>query len=155
MKKSWFSSFVITILLSSPVAADEWIYTGRVTSIVDGDTFYMETAPDRIRFAGVDTPEKGKPCYQEAGYKLSELIECKTVEATCYKVDSYNRPVCQVHLNGEDIGLTMVRLGYAWHSNKWAHEQRKSERRQYADTEHQAMKDGKGCLWAETYPSTD
>jgi micrococcal nuclease len=155
MMKPRIASILIAILLSPPVAADEWTYSGRVTAIVDGDTFYMEAAPERIRFAGTDTPERGKPCYQEAGYKLGELIEGKTVEAKCYKFDSYKRPVCRVNFNGQDVGVAMVRLGYAWHSDKWAHEQRKDERRQYAEAEYKAMEDGKGCLWAETYPSAD
>jgi len=153
---------ILTICLlgsaSAHAAKDEpcdCSYIGKVTSIVDGDTFYMETAPERVRFPGIDTPERGRHCYQEAGYKLDELIGNKVVNAKCYKFDKYKRPVCRVFLDGQDVGLKMVELGYAWHAKAWAHEQHKDERRQYAEAEYKAMQDGRGCLWAVRYPSAE
>ena len=38
----------------SPVGAD---FTGRVTRVVDGDTFWLDSQDERIRMWGLDAPE--------------------------------------------------------------------------------------------------
>ena len=42
-----------------------------VDRIIDGDTF--ESANARIRLFGVDTPERGEPCFTEATKRFKEL----------------------------------------------------------------------------------
>ena len=96
----------------------------------------------------------------EATKALRQIIDGKTVQAKCYKFQSASgkhkrRDVCRVSLVGKDIGIEMIQAGMAWHAKAWAHEQRKDERRQYAGAEFKAMQEGKGCLWAATYPSAD
>jgi endonuclease YncB( thermonuclease family) len=138
-------------------------YTGKVTKIVDGDTFDLvgeDGLKHRIRPAGFDTPESERPCYREATRFLRHLIYGKVVEARCYKYEPETknhkrRDICRVSLDGKDLGIEMVQAGMAWHAKAWAHEQRKDERRQYSETEYKAMQEGKGCLWAATYPSVD
>ncbi len=141
----------------------EWHYKGHVSYVVDGDTFDMRTengTEHRIRPAGFDTPESGRPCYQEATQALRQMIDGKVVEARCYKFQPSSgkhkrRDVCRVSLDGQDIGIEMIRAGTAWHAKKWAHEQGKHERRLYAEAEYKAMQEGKECLWSTSYPSAD
>lgn len=161
---------ILTICLLGPALAyaakDEpcdCFHVGKVTKIVDGDTFDMQVQDGverRIRPAGFDTPESASPCYSETTRALRDLISGKVVEAKCYKYQPETkthkrRDVCRVTLDGQDIGLQMIQAGMAWHAESWAHEQRKDERRQYAEAEYKAMHEGRGCLWAETYPSAN
>jgi endonuclease YncB( thermonuclease family) len=57
------------------------------SEVVDGDTFkvkngwkWNEKKGDTVRPTGYDTPEKGKPGYEQAKQKLENLILGKTVE---------------------------------------------------------------------------
>ncbi len=43
-----------------------------VLRVIDGDTF-VTTGNQSVRIFGVDTPEKGEKCYQEATERLREL----------------------------------------------------------------------------------
>ena len=43
-----------------------------VVRVIHGDTF-ITTGNQSVRLFGVDTPEKGKQCYQEATERLREL----------------------------------------------------------------------------------
>jgi endonuclease YncB( thermonuclease family) len=48
-------------------------FSGRVTRIVDGDTFYVEGAPVRIRLWGLDAPERREDGYDEATAALRRI----------------------------------------------------------------------------------
>ena len=83
-----------------------------VAKIIDGDTFsvspnweWNEQSGDRVRPIGWDTPEKGKPGFEEAKEKLSKLIFGKYVELQdAVKIDR-GRIVCDVFLNGKNIAI--------------------------------------------------
>src|SRR6266852_6712455 len=63
-------------------------YIGSVVHIADGDTFDMDvgSARMRVRFCGMDSPERGHEGYREAKTALTTLISEKTVR--CVQVAS-------------------------------------------------------------------
>lgn len=95
--------------------------TGRVSHIVDGDTFFI--GKTRIRLCGIDAPPQGHPGYRQAAKFLEGLIDGKTVEcvpvgagATCVgrsMPQSSSRLVAQCFLGGIDVADEMVRKGHA------------------------------------------
>lgn len=65
---------------------------GYVTRVVDGDTIVLLTG-EKVRLICIDTPEKGKPFFQEATSFTRELVENKTVylEKDVSNTDRYGR----------------------------------------------------------------
>jgi endonuclease YncB( thermonuclease family) len=100
-------------------------FTGPVTHIVDGDTFDMHPAAGtvRIRFCGIDSPERGEPGYQAASDALRHMIGDKIVR--CVQVgagtpcDGRSRPtnrgrvVAQCFVGTLDVAAEMVRDRHA------------------------------------------
>lgn len=78
------------------------------------------------------------------------LLDGKQTHIACYKKNR-DRDVCRVFADGADLGLEMVRCGYAEYAFQFAHEQTEQERRNYADAERFAKSQQLG-LWAETDP---
>lgn len=97
-----------------------------VTSITDGDTIkvLIENKTETIRLANIDTPESVDPrrpveCMgKEASQKMTELVSGKRVylelDETQGDKDQYNRLLRFVFLeDGTDVGLEMIKIGYA------------------------------------------
>jgi endonuclease YncB( thermonuclease family) len=119
----------------------------------DGDTFTCEheAGAVRVRVAGIDAPETGQGFWRVS----RDLLRQRAVPGTvvdCYKVDAYERQVCRVTSpTGADISLELVQTGLAWHSRKYAFEQRAEERERYEAAETWARGRGLG-LWSQTDP---
>ncbi len=84
--------------------------TELVMRVIDGDTFqiagywhFKNSAGDRVRIAHFNAPELHELGGQAARTKLENLILNKWVELKNYKELSYDRLVCDVFLDGEDI----------------------------------------------------
>lgn len=87
----------------------DWI-EGPVTQIIDGDTFDMRVEwvgksnsrnyndNERIRVAGIDTPELGSRSGETAKQRLQRCIGGKYVQCTIQTRDVYGRLVCQVRV---------------------------------------------------------
>jgi len=83
----------------------------KVKEVIDGDTFtvspnwkYNDKENDRVRPAGYDTPEKGDDGYEEAGKKLKDLIEGKSVSMTnSQTIDDYGRLLCDVTFDNKNL----------------------------------------------------
>ncbi len=70
---------------------------GRVIRIADGDTLTILDASNvqyKIRFAGIDAPEKDQPFGAASKNNLSKLTAGKNAEAFCPKRDRYKRYIC-------------------------------------------------------------
>jgi multiple antibiotic resistance protein len=94
--------------------------TWKVTRIIDGDTFEVSSTfgdKETVRPIGIDTPERGEPCYKEAGAKLSALILNKNVDlvasASTENRESRGRLLRYVEINGQDVGLQLINDGWA------------------------------------------
>lgn len=115
----------IAIFLPTAFAAAPQTEQGKVTSVVDGDTFKVKLGKkvETIRVIGIDTPETKDPrkpvqCYgKEASKKLTTLLRGKTVmleKNPAEERDKYGRLLRYVSLKGKDIGAGMISDGYAF-----------------------------------------
>jgi micrococcal nuclease len=85
-----------------------------VDSVFDGDTFKM-SGGRRVRIVGIDTPEAGEQLHDEARDYLASLILNKEIEIKPITAgaDRYQRVLAEVFIDTVDIGLAMIRSGYA------------------------------------------
>lgn len=78
----------------------EFDRTGTVTSVIDGDTFWVDYSY-KVRLADVNTPEIGDPGADLATQHTSDLIQGETVYLDVddvYETDWYGRYVCVVYV---------------------------------------------------------
>lgn len=86
-----------------------------VTRVVDGDTVDVDTG-DRIRFIGIDTPERGECGYTQSTANMRAMVEGKVVVLTpgaVDDVDRYGRLLRYVDVDGIDSGLAQIAAGLA------------------------------------------
>lgn len=91
--------------------------TGRVTRIIDGDTIDVEINGQtfRVRYIGVNTPERGEACYSQATTANSVLVSGQTVrlERDRSETDRFDRLLRYVYVGDVFVNATLVRQGYA------------------------------------------
>ena len=122
------SSFAIIILFTFSLAysSEKSIAKGKA-SIIDGDTIKINA--EKIRFAGIDTPENTKIGHEFSKKKLKEKIGNNIV--ICIrepKPDPWGRTVAECFIGSESISSFMVKNGYAcdyvkYSNKKYAKEQ--------------------------------
>ena len=122
------SSFAIIILFTFTLAysSEKSIAKGKAT-IIDGDTIKIND--EKIRFAGIDTPEKNKIGHKFSKKKLKEKIGNNII--ICIrepKLDPWGRTVAECFIGSESISSFMVKNGYAcdyvkYSKKKYAKEQ--------------------------------
>ena len=85
-----------------------------VTKVIDGDTADLEGL-GRVRFSGINTPEKTDCYYKEAKERLTELILDKEVYAEKDRSDKdkYDRYLRYIYLNDTLVNGVLVQGGYA------------------------------------------
>jgi len=99
--------------------------TYTIAKVVDGDTIDVEQGIEvllyRIRLLGIDTPEEGEPGFNEAKEFLKKETYGKSVileKDPSQDLGRYGRPLRYIVVDGRNINVEMVRLGYArarWH----------------------------------------
>ena len=114
------SSFLIIVLFtfSFSYSLATNIIKGKA-SIIDGDTIKIEN--EKIRFGGIDTPEKNQIGHEFSKKKLKEKIANNIV--TCVKEknkDYWGRTVAECFVNDESISSFMVKNGYACDYEKYS-----------------------------------
>ena len=99
-----------------------------VLKVVDGDTVdvlidlgFDLTKKERIRLAGIDTPESRTRDLEEKKlgleakeYLQNKLNNCKILKVKTEKDGKYGRMLGWLHGDDEDINRIMVIKGYAW-----------------------------------------
>lgn len=89
-------------------------FRGRITRIVDGDTFWMDSAPVRIRVWALDAPETGEPGGDAAAEAMRQLTANRELECLTRDIDRFGRIVAQCWLpDGRDITAAMIASGTA------------------------------------------
>ena len=89
-------------------------FSGRVTRIVDGDTFWISSQPVRIRVWGLDAPETNRPGGAAATAAMTRLISGQVLHCRQRDIDRFGRIVGQCFLpDGRDITREMIRSGTA------------------------------------------
>ncbi len=102
---------------AAPSVPSSFDIAGRVVRIADGDTLSVLDAANnqyKIRFYGIDAPERGQPFGNAARRELAAMVEGKQVQLVVRDIDDYDRRVAEVYRDGRSINLAMVEAGYAW-----------------------------------------
>lgn len=91
--------------------------SGTVANIVDGDTIdvLIDGQEFRLRYIGMDTPERGELGFAEATAANVALVSGKTVilEKDVSDTDRFGRLLRYVYVDGEMVNMTLVEEGYA------------------------------------------
>ena len=95
-------------------AQDKFFFFCRVVEVIDGDTVKIDTG-EKVRYIGIDTPEKGELFYEECKKKNEELVLGKEVglERDVSITDKYGRLLAYVWVGDLMVNSEMVRTGYA------------------------------------------
>ena len=152
----------IVFFLPSAFAAMPQTEQGKVSSVVDGDTFKVKLGKktETVRIIGIDTPETKDPrkpvqCFgKEASKKLTILLRGKTVmleKNPAEDRDKYKRLLRYVSLKNKDIGASMISDGYAFSYKIFPHPRLED----YNTLEQEARTAEKG-LWGNVcdYPGS-
>jgi endonuclease YncB( thermonuclease family) len=153
-KQSIAAALLAALLCLSATAQPQTI-TGKVVGVSDGDTLTVLDANKRqykIRFNGVDSPEKEQDFYQAAKQNLSDLVFGKTVAVTWRKNDRYGRPLGKVMLGATDVNLEQARDGFAWYNQPYEYDIPPDDRIAYKQAEASARSAKRG-LWAHPNPT--
>ena len=146
MKKSSIYIIIIFIyLMNSSFSISKDVYT--LLKIIDGDTIILNS--EKIRFYGIDTPEKKQKCKDKSGLSypcgLVATNELKKIiisgKLFCKKrtTDRYRRSISTCYVNGVDISSLMVKNGWALAYRKYS--------KDYIDEENEAKEKKRG-MWA-------
>ena len=86
-----------------------------VTRIIDGDTIEIEGGY-RVRYIGIDTPEKGESYYWEALRANRDLVEGKKIrlEKDVDDKDEYGRLLRYVWVDNIMVNAELVKSGHAY-----------------------------------------
>ena len=123
--------------------------TAVVTQIIDGDTIDVEINGEtyRVRYIGMDTPERDEPLFREAAEANARLVAGQTVIMIkdVSETDRYGRLLRYVYLeDGTFVNGELVRLGFAQAST---YPPDVAFQDTFTELQRTAVNNGKG-LWA-------
>ena len=88
-----------------------------VTNIIDGDTIDVSIngSEYRVRYVGINTPERDEVCFQEASNANAALVQGQTVTLVrdSSETDRFGRLLRYVYVNGVNVNAELVRTGFA------------------------------------------
>ena len=88
-----------------------------VTNIIDGDTIDVSIngSEYRVRYVGINTPERDEACFQEASNANAALVQGQTVTLVrdVSETDRFGRLLRYVYVNGLNVNAELVRTGFA------------------------------------------
>jgi endonuclease YncB( thermonuclease family) len=138
----------LAVLVSSPALAGT--ITGQA-SVIDGDT--LEIHGQRIRLSGIDAPESDQLCRGDdslqyrcgakSANELDDHIASRPVSCQGVGNDQYGRVVAVCAIDGEDIGMWLVRNGFAFDWPRYS-------KGKYTAAQKEAERAGRG-VWAGSF----
>jgi len=139
---------LFNLILTGKTIEPDNSFTGNkfVTKVIDGDTVIIEGAS--VRLLGIDSDERGYPCYKKAKQRIEELILNKdvTLETDGKDKDQYERYLRYIFLNEKNINLQLVEEGLAIAR---LYPQNKKYRTEILNAEKQARENKIGCKWED------
>jgi endonuclease YncB( thermonuclease family) len=97
--------------------APQQIEIGTVAYVVDGDTIdvLLGDSIQRVRYIGMNTPERGEPCAREATRANTALVDGQTVAMVrdVSETDRYGRLLRYVYVSGAFVNAQLVIDGWA------------------------------------------
>ncbi|HSV78452.1 MAG TPA: thermonuclease family protein [Ramlibacter sp.] len=113
-----FRALAICLLIASGAAAQARTSQGVVSHVTDGDTLWVRPlgggAPYAVRLEGIDAPEICQAWGERSRDALAARALHQRVKVASRRTDEYQRALGRVSVDGEDLGLWMVRHGHAW-----------------------------------------
>ena len=128
--------------------------TGRVVSVIDGDTIRvvdLQKRQHKIRLVGIDAPEKTQPYGNFCRNVLHEVLRDKMVDVIWKNTDQYGRILGTVVLDGGNVNLRMIMDGCAWFYRKCEEELPEHIRDLYQEEEKNAFLNERN-LWKDKTP---
>lgn len=141
---------LLLVIWGAMVSFAGGVWQGKCVAVADGDTATVlleDNTEAKLRFWGIDAPEKSQDFGQIAKKRLSDLIYGKTVRVEVQNKDRYSRYVAKVYQDGVYINERMVKDGLAWHYKQYA-----PKDNDLAKAEQGARKAKKG-LWKHSDPT--
>ena len=138
---------ILGLLLSSVVWAEEMI-SGKVVTVIDGNTLEVYTSDNetyKILLYGIDSPELGQEYGEKAKRFLEKLILEKNVSVQIQGKDRWGNRLGIILIDGEDPREQLLEQGLAWTSEKQLIEE-------FEVIKEKARDKGKG-LWKEQDPT--
>lgn len=119
-----------------------------VVGVIDGDTFEIEDAGGQqftVRLFGIDTPERGEACYDEATARLRELAGSEVLLVADDRLqDPGGRELRYVYSSaGDSIDAALLEEGLA---EAWTEDG--ALRDKLVAIEQEARDANRGCLWS-------
>ena len=121
---------------------------GEVVEVIDGDTIdvLVDGREERVRYYGVDTPERGKPCFDEATARNEALVgDAVLLLPDARERDPFDRLLRYIFTEGGvsvEARLIAEGLGTAWRADG-------AYRDELVVLEAEARTADAGCLWEE------
>lgn len=110
-----FVCWSVFILTSNPAHSQESI-RGVVVNVRDGDTVtvWEDEKLYPVRLYGIDAPEKGQDCWQEAKLFISRMVFNKDLVVTPMGVHSDGSISGIIHIKQTCVNASLVKNGLAW-----------------------------------------
>lgn len=116
-------SLVILFLAALSVAWTGEPLTGKAARITDGDTFVLRTKGQgdvKVQLYGIDAPERDASYGSQAAEALSAMLKGKKIRVEEDYTDRLGRTVGHVYVGKKDVGLELVRQGFARYVERYA-----------------------------------
>ncbi|MCA6572106.1 MAG: thermonuclease family protein [Pseudanabaena sp. M38BS1SP1A06MG] len=133
----------------------------QTTKVSDGDTIAVDCDGEKLklRFCGIDAPEKSQPLGQESKALMAKLVDDKQVFIRPIEKDRYGRTVAEVEVKGDHkmpngkseiifVNGEMVAKGLAYHYAQYSNNCPNKERIVSAEA---IAKDKKLGVWSGDY----
>lgn len=114
------SAFISAAVASSPAPVEtrencfvEWV--------TDGDTIKVRCDEEelRVRFCGIDAPEKDQEMGKEAHHFLIDRLAKGMVDLRITDEDRYGRKIAEVYHLGVNVNMLLTYKGLAWHYERY------------------------------------
>jgi micrococcal nuclease len=129
-----------------PGAVPDFDETGRVIQIIDGDTIDVDIngSSFRVRYVGINTPERGEPCYDDATNANARLVSGQIVGLVRdhSNTDQYGRLLRYIYVGGTFVNRELITGGYA-EAVKYGSDDRHWA--EFVALERAAASAGRGC----------
>jgi endonuclease YncB( thermonuclease family) len=140
-----FKPFIISLLFLFVCFANADEIIGKVVSVADADTITVLDASNtqhKIRFDGIDAPEKGQDYGTKATEALKLAIGGNQVRVITTGKDKYGREIGTVFVADKNLNQWLVGNGWAWHYKKYSKDAELAELETKART-------ARAGLWAD------
>ncbi len=107
--------FLVALLPTKALSEGGRVIDTGVRFVIDGDTIVLKGG-EKLRYIGIDTPERDEPFYKRARARNRELVKGSILRVEICPDeprDKYGRLLGWVSVDGVDVGEELLREGLA------------------------------------------